>query len=334
MAKIDKLISDILKSYKVDPREACWDCHGTWVIYHRYLERIADKAGITFDAPEFIHTDAKAKESVMLVTGHMGDKTAWSIGEAMCYNNKNSYPFAMAEKRGKDRVILKLAGLSGHVYSEEEADDFKNRPPSPPPRQVQQEQSKPASNPAPRGGPRPSPPAAEPVEEVTLSLDERINILRECLTSHPLVKATGGMSRADVMKATNFTVPQFNETIAELRENGKVELRGQKRGARWHWVGVAVKVSTIVPPAKKLELAPYPDVNPNREGPLSSADIGAITVSGHELDSVIDKVINSGVGFIDITNLVRELTGCTSAHQALEEGKLTQDVLSGIAKLA
>jgi hypothetical protein len=36
----------------------------------------------------------------------------------------------MAEKRGKDRVILKLAGLQG-VYSEEEADDFKSSAPEP-----------------------------------------------------------------------------------------------------------------------------------------------------------------------------------------------------------
>jgi hypothetical protein len=36
-----------------------------------------------------------------------------------------AYPFAMAEKRAKDRVILKLIALHGLVYSEEEADDFK-----------------------------------------------------------------------------------------------------------------------------------------------------------------------------------------------------------------
>ena len=35
----------------------------------------------------------------------------------------------MAEKRAKDRVILKLVGLHGHVYSEEEADDFKKARP-------------------------------------------------------------------------------------------------------------------------------------------------------------------------------------------------------------
>ena len=309
MAKIDKLISDILKSYKVDPREACWDCHGTWVIYHRYLERIADKAGITFDTPQFVHTDVKAKEAVLLVTGHMGDKSAWSIGEATNYNNKNPYPFAMAEKRGKDRVILKLAGLSGHVYSEEEADDFKDRVPNPPPRQVQEEQAAPVSNPKPRGGPRPSPPAPEPVEEVVLSLDEKIKTLQECLIGHP-----EGIGRADVMKATNFTVPQFNETINALREDGKVELRGQKRGARWHWVADEPFTGEIP------EFVPSEPVSPS--------------VSEHDLDIVMQKVINSGIGFIDISNLVQELTGCQSAHQALKEGRLTQDVLTRMSELA
>jgi len=36
----------------------------------------------------------------------------------------------MAEKRAKDRVILKLLGFAGEVYSEEEADDFKDQKPS------------------------------------------------------------------------------------------------------------------------------------------------------------------------------------------------------------
>ena len=35
----------------------------------------------------------------------------------------------MAEKRAKDRVILKLVGLHGYAYSEEEADDFKKARP-------------------------------------------------------------------------------------------------------------------------------------------------------------------------------------------------------------
>ena len=51
------------------------------------------------------------------------------MGEASPKNNKNAYPWAMAEKRAKDRVILKLIGLHGLVYSEQEADEFKSERP-------------------------------------------------------------------------------------------------------------------------------------------------------------------------------------------------------------
>jgi hypothetical protein len=40
-----------------------------------------------------------------------------------------AYVYAMAEKRAKDRVILKLIELHGLVYSEEEADEFKQSRP-------------------------------------------------------------------------------------------------------------------------------------------------------------------------------------------------------------
>ena len=37
-----------------------------------------------------------------------------------------AYVYALAEKRAKDRVILKLVGLHGLPSSEEEADEFKS----------------------------------------------------------------------------------------------------------------------------------------------------------------------------------------------------------------
>jgi hypothetical protein len=55
----------------------------------------------------------------------MGNRVEWATGEASPKNNKNGYPWAMAEKRAKDRVVLKLVGIHGLVYSEDEADDFK-----------------------------------------------------------------------------------------------------------------------------------------------------------------------------------------------------------------
>lgn len=126
MAKqLDPAIADILKRYGEDPRTALWDCHGTWVVYHKAIERIAAKAGITFDMPEVVQADARDKIAVIIARGFMGERSEWSFGEAMPSNNKNAYPFAMAEKRAKDRVVLKLVGLHGLVYSEDESDDFK-----------------------------------------------------------------------------------------------------------------------------------------------------------------------------------------------------------------
>lgn len=137
---------------------AVWNCHGTPVILHKALERIADHKGIFFDAPQVIEADSLNKVAVICVTGHDGDNKAWSIGEAAPTNNKNDYPHAMAEKRAKDRVILKLIGASGFVYSEEEADDFK--------------QSRPQAQPEPTPEPVPEPqPEPEPV--VTTDDDEK-----------------------------------------------------------------------------------------------------------------------------------------------------------------
>lgn len=100
-----------------------------YVIKHKVLEQIAAHKGITFDLPEIIEADGPAKLATILVKGHLGDKSEWSIGEASPHNYKTTdkqpaYPWAMAEKRAKDRVILKLVGLHGDVYSEDEADEF------------------------------------------------------------------------------------------------------------------------------------------------------------------------------------------------------------------
>ena len=127
--KIDDTLAAILQKYGADPQKDIWDCHGTWVAYHRTLERIAVQAKIAFEPPVIVRSEND--ECVICVTGHMGDRNEWSFGEARIGLNykvsgkQAGYPYAMAEKRAKDRVILKLVGLAGHIYSEEEADDFK-----------------------------------------------------------------------------------------------------------------------------------------------------------------------------------------------------------------
>lgn len=124
--KLDPAIATVLSEYGFD-HSACWDCHGTWVVYHWALERIAAKAAIIFNQPHIIEADGANGIAAMCVTGNMGEASEWSVGEASPKNNKNAYCWAMAEKRAKDRVILKLIGLHGLVFSEEEADEFKKK---------------------------------------------------------------------------------------------------------------------------------------------------------------------------------------------------------------
>lgn len=122
---IPENVKTVLNEIGETQNSATWDCHGTVVILHKALEKVAAHKGITFDAPVVIESSVEKKMVVMLVTGRFGDKVEWSFGEAAPYNLKNNYPFAMAEKRAKDRVILKLVGLHGDAYSEIEADEFK-----------------------------------------------------------------------------------------------------------------------------------------------------------------------------------------------------------------
>ena len=99
-----------------------------WIALHKFLERVAQRMGIVFDEPKVMNcTDG---EVALYVNGTNGTQSAWSIGEASPKNCTNAYRWAMAEKRAKDRVILKLLGIAGDMYSEEEADEFKEKTPA------------------------------------------------------------------------------------------------------------------------------------------------------------------------------------------------------------
>lgn len=55
----------------------------------------------------------------------------YEVGEVTPKNCKNEYPYAMALKRCFDRVVLKQCKLAYYgVYSDSEADEFKENPPS------------------------------------------------------------------------------------------------------------------------------------------------------------------------------------------------------------
>jgi hypothetical protein len=119
---------EFMERYGVESDEV-WEVRrgGAWAIKHAALERIALATNITFDPPVVIEANSAQGVAVVCVTGRMADRSEWSIGEASPANCKNAYCFAMAEKRGKDRVILKLLNSHGAVYSEEEAEEFQER---------------------------------------------------------------------------------------------------------------------------------------------------------------------------------------------------------------
>jgi len=130
MSTADQQIADILAKYGEPIAGNIWRVQGQAVIYHKALERIAAQAGIAFHPPTILR--AEHDEAVILVTGSMGGRTEWSIGEALVNVNyrvsgrQAAYVYAMAEKRAKDRVILKLVGLDGLLSSEEEAEELKS----------------------------------------------------------------------------------------------------------------------------------------------------------------------------------------------------------------
>lgn len=129
MGRPSQAVMDFMSKYKIDSDEI-WEVHGaTWVVKHKALERVAVEVGVSWLRPDVVTCDLANKIAVICAYGKMGEREEWSFGEASPANNKNSYPMAMAEKRARDRVILKLLVSHGALYSESEADEFAEQRP-------------------------------------------------------------------------------------------------------------------------------------------------------------------------------------------------------------
>lgn len=113
----------IFKELNINGSEATWDCHGTPVVLHKYIEIIGAKLNVSIDSLDVVEANAEKGIVSMKCVASIKDRQVISYGECSPKNNKNAYPYAMAEKRAVDRCILKLANLHGFVYSENEIDD-------------------------------------------------------------------------------------------------------------------------------------------------------------------------------------------------------------------
>ena len=147
--KIDDRVKEIILGLGLDWKEALWQHpqSGLWLMLHRYVEIAGAKAGIDY---KFDEVEFNTKEGIAVVkcTASLGDNKVCTYGEASPKNNKNSYPVSMAEKRAYDRAVLKLIGVHGFIYSEDEI-----------------EHTKPEAKP-------------EPKEDIR-SIDDHISILKE-----------------------------------------------------------------------------------------------------------------------------------------------------------
>lgn len=139
MGRPSKELIDFMEKWSV-AHDDVWEVHGsTWVVKHKALERVAAQAGITWDRPAMLECNSAGGVAALVVFGSLGDKMEWSIGEALVARDgviggnykvtgkQAGYVYAMAEKRAKDRVILKLLNLHGSAYSEAEADEFQEQ---------------------------------------------------------------------------------------------------------------------------------------------------------------------------------------------------------------
>lgn len=78
--------------------------------------------------PKCVSLDKEGYNKSLVFTYCNEEQGIYEVGEVSDKNCKNDYPYAMAYKRLFDRVVLKLCKLAySGVYSDSEADEFKQR---------------------------------------------------------------------------------------------------------------------------------------------------------------------------------------------------------------
>ena len=122
-------IKELAQKYNLS-KDDFWELkRGTrsmWIITHDACEKIAAKENIQFGEPT-IYRDSN-QDVAIVGDAKRGNKVIWSTGEASPKNCKAPYMFAMAEKRLKDRLVLKLINAYEYgIYSDSEADNFKKQ---------------------------------------------------------------------------------------------------------------------------------------------------------------------------------------------------------------
>ena len=65
MAKpLDERVKQILSKLEFNPKECLWDCNGTWVMYHRFIEIAGAKNKIRYELQEI---ETNSKEGIVCI---------------------------------------------------------------------------------------------------------------------------------------------------------------------------------------------------------------------------------------------------------------------------
>ena len=106
---------------------------GQWILKHDSVEKIANAEDIRIQKIESLYQSETSCRFLITMGKWINgscEEVIITTGEADKSNCTNAYLAAMAEKRGKDRAILKLIKAYEYgISSEEEADDFKESKP-------------------------------------------------------------------------------------------------------------------------------------------------------------------------------------------------------------
>ena len=119
--KIDDNLLQLLKKHKLTKDDVWFMSHAKkYAITHKSMEKIQVREKIQITDLELSFIDLGLGACVVKCTAVKDKLQVITFGECNKKNNHNAYPVAMAEKRSIDRAILKLAGMHGDFYSEDE----------------------------------------------------------------------------------------------------------------------------------------------------------------------------------------------------------------------
>tara|TARA_R100001594_G_scaffold35822_1_gene65395 strand:- start:365 stop:970 length:606 start_codon:yes stop_codon:yes gene_type:complete len=141
MLNIPQPIKKVAEKYKLklptsqkDMSGDFWCIGKNYIIFHDSLTKIAKIEGIVFHKPqvEILYNDNNFFGVAMMGEAELDGYKIWTSADSTKENTMAKYYFNMAEKRLRDRQVLKLLDLYEYgLYSDVEADDFKKQPSKP-----------------------------------------------------------------------------------------------------------------------------------------------------------------------------------------------------------